>query len=140
MKDSGSVHKDIQEMCDCYSTTDPLREMSVLKNDANKDEAAVKWVALAALHGVNNNAEKISIRRSGDGQVTVHAEYRITELPSPGKEVGQKIFDAIRNVTHIEGAKGKTDLALGMRESSIDLEVKLKREESGEKVTIKFPK
>ena len=139
MKDSGSVHKNIQEMCDCYSTTDPLREMSVLKNDADKDQAAVKWLALAALHGVNNNAEKISIRRTADGKVTVQAEYRVTELPSPGNEVGQKIFQAIRAVTHIEGDKGKTDLALGMRESSIGLEVKLKQKNGEEKVTIKFP-
>ena len=139
MKDSGSVHKNIQEMCDCYATTDPLREMSVLKNDADKDQAAVKWLALAALHGVNNNAEKITIRRTADGKVTVQAEYRVTELPSPGNEVGQKIFQAIRDVTHIEGDKGKTDLALGMRESSIGLEVKLKQEKGEEKATIKFP-
>ena len=139
MKDSGSVHKKIQEMCDCYSTTDPLREMSILKNDADKDQAAVKWLALAALHGVNNNAEKISIRRSSDGKVIVQAEYRLTELPSPGGEVGQKVFEAVREATHIEGPKGKTDLALGMRESSIDLKVKLKQKDGEETVTIKFP-
>jgi len=139
MKDSGSVHKKIQEMCDCYSSTDPLREMSILKNDADKDEAAAKWLALAALHGVNNNAEKISIRRSSDGKVTVQAEYRLTELPSPGNEVGQKVFDAVREVTHIDGDKGKTDLALGMRESSIDLKIKLKQKDGAEKVTIRFP-
>jgi hypothetical protein len=56
MKDTESVHKKVQEMCDCYATTDPLREMSILKNDADKEEAAVKWLALVALHGVNNNA------------------------------------------------------------------------------------
>lgn len=140
MKDSGSVHKDIQDMCDCYSSTDPLREMSILKNDADRDQAAVKWLALAALHGVNSNAEKISIQRSSDGNVTVNAEYRITELPSPGDEVGQKILEAVREATHIEGDKGKTNLALGMRESSIDLTVKLKHKEGAEKVTIKFPR
>ena len=31
------------------------------------------------------------------------------------------------------------DLALGMRESSIDLKVKLKQKDGEEKVTIKFP-
>jgi hypothetical protein len=139
MKSTESVHKKVQEMCDCYATTDPLREMSVLKNDADKEEAAVKWLALVALHGVNNNAEKISIRRSGDGKVTVYAEYRTTELPSPGGEVGQKILEAVRGMTHIDGEKGKTDLALGMRESSIDLRVKLKKKEGGEQVTLTFP-
>ena len=139
MKGTESVHKKVQEMCDCYATTDPLREMSILKNDADKEEAAVKWLALVALHGVNNNAEKISIRRSEDGKVTVYAEYRTTELPSPGGGVGQKIFEAVRGMTHIEGEKGKTDLALGIRDSSIDLKVNLKKKEGGEQVTLRFP-
>ena len=30
MKDTASIHKDVQDICDCYATTDPLREMSVL--------------------------------------------------------------------------------------------------------------
>jgi hypothetical protein len=42
-------------------------------------------------------------------------------------------------MTHIEGDKGKTDLALGMRESSIDLRVKLTKKEGGEQVTLRFP-
>lgn len=139
MKDFGSIHKKVQEMCDCYATTDPLKEMSIIKNDADKDEAAVKWLALVALHGVNNNAEKITIRRSGEGRVTVSAEYRTSELPSPGPDVGQRVFEAIRGVTHIEAEKGKTALALGIRDSSIDLKVKLKKKDGGEKATIKFP-
>lgn len=139
MKDTESVHKKVQEMCDCFATTDPLREMSILKNDADKEEAAVKWLALVALHGVNSNAERISIRRSGEGKVTVYAEYRTTELPSPGGKVGQKIFDAIKGLTHIEGEKGKTDLALGIRDSSIELRVKLKKKDGGEQVTLRFP-
>ena len=139
MKDTESVHKKVQEMCDCYSNSDPLREMSIVKNDSDKEEAAVKWLALAALHGVNNNAESVTIRRSRDGKVSVTAEYRKTELPSPGPEVGSKIFEAVRAVTYIEGEKGKTDLALGMRDSSIDLKVKIKKKEDGEKVTLEFP-
>lgn len=139
MKDTESVHKKVQEMCDCYATTDPLKEMSILKSDADKKEAAVKWLALAALHGVNHNAKKISIRRSGEGKVTVYAEYRTTELPSPGADVGQEIFEAARGMTHIEGEKGKTDLALGIRDSSIELEVKLKKKDGGEQLTVKFP-
>ncbi|MBW2644076.1 MAG: hypothetical protein JRC89_12100, partial [Deltaproteobacteria bacterium] len=76
MKDKGSLHLKVQEMCDCFATTDPLREMSVVKDDADKEEAALKWLALVALHGVNNNAEKISITRLDDGNVKVTAEYR----------------------------------------------------------------
>ncbi|MES0446367.1 MAG: hypothetical protein ABUJ92_07450 [Desulfobacterales bacterium] len=139
MKDKGSLHLKVQELCDCFATTDPLKEMSVVKNDADKEEAALKWLALAALHGVNNNAEKISITRSDDGKVKVTAEYRKTDLPSPGPEVAEKIIEAMSGITHIEGDEGKTQLALGIRDSSIDLTVKMEKRGDEKKVTIKLP-
>jgi hypothetical protein len=140
MKDSASMHKKVQEMCDCYATNDPLKEMSTLKNDSDSDAAAVKWLALAALHGVNSNAKEISIHRGDDGQVTVRAEYRTTELPSPGHDAGRKIFETFREMTHIDADKGKTALALGIRDSSIDLNVKIRMKDGTEKISIGFPK
>ena len=139
MKEKRNVHLKVQELCDCYATNDPLKEMSVVINDEDKDEAAVKWLALAALHGVNNNAKEVSITRSTDGEIRVTAKYRETELPSPGSEVGSKIMETVREITHIEGHKGKTPLALGIRNDSIELRVKLEEIEGREKVTIKFP-
>ncbi len=139
MKDKGSLHLKVQELCDCFSTTDPLREMSVVKNDQDKEEAALKWLALTALHGVNNNAKEVSIDRSQDGDVNVTAEYRKTELPSPGPQVGGKIFEALRSITHIEGDQGEISLALGIKDSSLDLKVKLRPTDSGEEVSISFP-
>jgi hypothetical protein len=139
MKDTGSLHLKAQEHCDCFATTDPLKEMSVVKDDPDIQEAALKWLALAALHGVNNNAEKISITRSDDGNVTVTAKYRKTDLPSPGGEVAEKIISAVAKIAHIEGDEGKTPLAFGIRDSSIDLNVKLKAKDGGKKVTLKFP-
>ncbi len=139
MKDKGSLHLKVQEMCDCFATTDPLKEMSVVKDDADKEEAALKWLALAALHGVNNNAEKISVTRLDDGNVKVTAEYRKTDLPSPGSEVAEKIIETVIGITHIEGGEGKTPLALGIRDSSIDLSIKMKTKDGRKKVTIKFP-
>jgi hypothetical protein len=139
MKDKRSLHLKVQEMCDCYATTDPLKEMAALKNDANKKEAALKWLALAALHGVNANAEKISITRSDSGDVVVKAEYRVSELPSPGREIGEMVIAAAREITHLESDKAKSPLALGIRDSSIDIEIKVKKGEKGEKLTIKFP-
>jgi hypothetical protein len=140
MKDKRSLHLKVQELCDCYATTDPLREMSALKGDTDREEAALKWLALAALHGVNDNAENISIIRSGSGEVTVKAEYRVSELPSPGREIGEKIIAAAREITHLEGEKAKSPLALGIRDSSIDVEIKVKKDERGEKLTLTFPK
>jgi len=139
MKEKRNVHLKVQELCDCYATNDPLKEMSIVKNDADKDEAAVKWLALAALHGMNNNAKEVSITRFSDGEVRVTAKYRESELPSPGSEVGSKIMETVREITHIEGHKGKSPLALGIRNDSIELQVKLKEKEGREKITIQFP-
>ena len=30
MKDKRSLHLKVQELCDCFATTDPLKEMSIL--------------------------------------------------------------------------------------------------------------
>ena len=139
MKDKQTLHLKVQELCDCYATTDPLREMSALVNDKDKDEAALKWLALTALHGINANAEQISISRSKDGKVKVTAEYRKSELPNPGDVIGEKILEAVRGITHVEGDQGKIPLALGIRDGSIEISVKLKRSDKGEKISLKFP-
>ena len=139
MKEKRNVHLKVQELCDCYATNDPLKEMSIVKNEEDKDEAAMKWLALAALHGVNDSAKEVSITRAKDGEIMVTARYREAELPSPGSDVGAKILDAVREITHIEGDEGKTPLALGIRNDSIEIQVKMKSEEGREKVTFYFP-
>ena len=139
MKEKRNLHLKVQELCDCYATNDPLKEMSIVKNDEDKDEAALKWLALAALHGVNDNAEEVTLTRSSDGRVTVSAKYRESELPSPGADVGKKVLDAVREITAIEAGKGKSPLALGIRQDSIELEVKFKSKNNKERVTLKFP-
>jgi hypothetical protein len=138
MKEKRNLHLKVQEMCDCYSTTDYLKEMSRVPKEADKEEGALKWLALAALHGINENASRVTIQRSKEG-VQVTAEYRQSELPSPGKEVADKIFKGVREITHIEGDKGKTQLALGIRDSSVDLKVKIKLKDDRERITIEFP-
>ena len=139
MKDKQSFHLKVQQLIDCYGDTEPLREMAIIEKDADKDEAALKWLALATLHGINAGAEEISIRKGSDGKVRVSAEYRVAELPSPGAEIGEKIIKTVRGIAHIEGDKGKSLLALGVRDSSIDITVKVKKDKNGESVTLKFP-
>jgi hypothetical protein len=139
MKEKRNLHLKVQELCDCYASTDPLKEMSEVKNDADLDEGALKWIALAALHGVNSSAKKITISRKPPGDVKVTANYRTAELPSPGKKVGEKIFGALREITHIETEKGKTPLALGIRDSSLEVKITFNSEAEGETVTLKFP-
>ena len=139
MKEQRNVHLKVQELCDCYATNDPLKEMSEIKNEGDKEEAALKWLALAALHGVNDNAEEVTITRSKTGDYQVTAKYRESELPSPGSEVGAKILSAVREATHIKEGKGKTPLALGIRNDSLELQVRIKVKDDKERVTIRFP-
>lgn len=139
MKDSSSIHKSVQEMCDCFATTDPLKEMSKIRANPGDEDSAAKWVALTTLHGVNQNAKKISIFRDEDGRVKVLAEYRTAQLPAPDDDTADRIFDAVREMTHIDTDKGKTAMALGIRDSSLDLNIKVKKSKDHEKITIYFP-
>lgn len=139
MKDTSSVHQQVQSLCDCFATTDPLKEMSNIALAPESRDAALKWIALAVLHGINNNAEKISLVSTKDGKVTVTAEYRTAELPSPGAGVGRKIVEAIREMTHIEKDKEKVELAFGFRNNSMDLKIKSRHEGDDDKITISFP-
>ena len=137
MRDKQSLHLKVQEMCDCYATTDPLKEMSELKKDEDAQEAAIKWLALAILHGINDNAKKISLTMSGNEKVKVIAEYRKSELPAPGNETGRLVLDTVRNIAHME--EGKIPLALGIREGSIEMKLKIKKENGNESVILEFP-
>ncbi len=139
MKDKQSLHLKVQELADCFATNDPLKEMSILADDKDKDDAALKWLALSALHGINGNAKNISITQTPNGDVKVVAEYRRTELPSPGSEIGKRIIDDIRAITHLEGDEGNMPLALGIRDGSIEINVGLRKGDEGESVTLEFP-
>jgi hypothetical protein len=139
LRDKENVHKKVQEMVDCYATTDPLEEMSKISSDEDLEEAAEKWLALATLHGINNNAKKVTILRTPEGDVSVRAEYREKDLPSPGPAVGANILQAVRAMTHIEEDKGKMPLIMGVRNDSVEIGVKVKQKDSGELVSLKFP-
>jgi hypothetical protein len=137
MKDQRNLHLKMQEMCDCYAESDPLGEMSKVPIEQDKEQAALKWLALAALHGINDNAEKISITRNEDNSVDVSAVYRKTNLPNPGDDIGRRIIEDLHGITHME--EGKIPLSIGIRGNSIDLEIKVKKKDGKEKVSIKFP-
>jgi hypothetical protein len=138
MRDKQSLHLKVQELCDCYATTDPLKEMSNLPKDEDTHEAALKWLALATLHGINDNAKKISLTQSENKTVKVIAEYRKSELPSPGGEVGELILDTVRKIAHME--EGRIPLALGIRDGSIEMTLKIKKDGGNESVILEFPK
>jgi hypothetical protein len=137
MKEKRNLHLKVQEMCNCYATTDPLKSMSQMAHEDSED-SAVKWLALAALHGVNANAKSITIYQAGDQSVRVVAEYRPADLPAPSKAVAEKVMAAVREITHIEADKGKLPLSLGIRDSSVDIEVRIKSKGDENQISLKF--
>jgi hypothetical protein len=139
VREKETLHSRVQRLIDCFATADPLREMAALTGEADQQEAALKWLALAVIHGINSGAKEISVLRSEEGEVRVMAEYKKAELPSPGAGIGSSIMESLREITHLEGEKGKTLLAMGVRDGSVDLNVKLKRDGKGERLTLKFP-
>ena len=139
MLDKRSLHAKVQEQADCFASTDLLAEMAGLIREKDSGEGALKWLALAVLHGIDRNAEKISLHRDADGAISVTARYRKTELPKPPSAIGQKVFDVVRDITHIEGDKGRMAVVIGIRDSSIEMEIKLDHSESGDEVVLKFP-
>ena len=139
MQDKRNLHKKMQEQIDCFGGTDYLTELGQVRNEPDKEQAPLKWLAIAVLYGVNENAEKIKLEKNEDGRIRITAEYRDSELPSPGDDIANSIFENIRHMTHIEADKGEMPLSVGIRDSSIDLKVKIKRDGGKEKVVLKFP-
>ena len=140
MRDMGTPHQRMQELCDCFAETDPLKEMALLSHDEDKEEAALKWLALAILHGVDRNAKKICLERTAKGSVKAEAEYRDSELPTPGAEIGGKVMEAARKIGHIESEKGEMPLAVGIRDSSVEIRMEVERKHGDEKITLTFGK
>jgi len=138
MRDKGGFHRKVQELIDCFATTDPLRGMAELQGKQDQDEAALMWLAFAVLHGINADASEISILKSADGTVRVVPKYRRRDLPPPSPAVAKRIFEVLREITHADRDRAETLLALGIRDGSAELMVKQRRERDGQKATLKF--
>jgi hypothetical protein len=139
MKHRDSVHLKVQEFVDCFATTDPLKEMSAITADSETKEAALKWLALAAIHGINAGAERISLRISGDGKSHVEAKYREAELPSPGNRIGTEVLELVRKIAHLDTGEGTLPFSLGIRDDSLLLNVVVGREGGEPYLRLEFP-
>jgi len=53
--------------------------------------------------------------------------------------IGEKIFEVVKGITHIEGEKGKVPVVIGIRDSSVELRVRLAQDEKEEEVVLEFP-
>ncbi len=147
IKDDRNYHQRLQEFCDCYLETDPKKELEKAANgisgdpSGDLDELALKFLGLGIFYGASEKAKKISIERSNEGKVLFSVESRGRyQLPSPGVQVADRIISIARSITHIDEAKGKEPVSLGLRNDRIDLTFQFDRKKSGEAFSILFPK
>ena len=73
MKEKRNLHLKVQELCDCYATTDPLQEMSRLPEGTDKEEEAEEWNPnknLDAYTYVTDNSHTNSYCRSKYNRLT----------------------------------------------------------------------
>lgn len=139
MRDSANIHLKIQELCDCFATSDPLLEMSRIRLEPDPEAAPLKYLALLLLHGLNNNAESISLQEQSDGSLDVVARYRPATLPGPGAEVGKKIVEAILEMTQLDSATTSTPFAFGFRNNSLELRIDASGDEGTRCLSVSFP-
>jgi hypothetical protein len=138
MEDKRNLHLKVQEMTQCYASRDPLQAMSTLAGEADPEEAAVKWLALAVLHAVGAGAKKIELTLDPQGQAVVSAEYRPASLPSPGPRVAGLVLEAVQRILHLEGDKAKGLLALGLGNDNLEVRVKLQDQQGARQLSLKF--
>jgi len=138
-----NYHLKLQEMCDCYLETDFMPEMQHMSASPPSDdleEDAIKYLALAIMHAINEQAAKLSLKKKG-GVITVTVKNGEKEkLPAPAAPVFARIIEIVRAILHIEEDKGKLPLSLGLRNGEVNVMVKVKREDDRESVAFSFDK
>jgi len=137
-----NLHQKLLEMCDCYLDTDFARQMKAMtgSRSANLQEDAVKYLSLAIMYGVTEKARKLSIKEKKDGiRTTLKTADAKMELPPPTSELFGGVIDLVRGILHFESESGSSPLSLGLRNSQLDLQVKIKEKGDGTSLKIKFP-
>lgn len=141
LKDANPQQK-LQEMCDCYMETDFAAQLAAMSRAPSADlqEDAVKYLALAIMYGVTDKARKVTFKKKGDAiRVSLKAADGKIKLPPPGADLFGSVIGLVRGILHFENGGGDSTLALGLRNSPLDLRVKLKEEKDKTSLKFEFP-
>lgn len=146
IKDERNYHQRLQEFCDCFMETDPKKELEKaakgISGDPSKDrdELALKFLALGIFYGASEKAKHISLQRSNDGKVLFSIEAKGKYLLSPpGLEITDRIISIARSIAGVDQDKGEVPVSLGLRNDRIELIFKLNRTPDGEMFSVLFP-
>lgn len=135
-------HLKLQEMCDCYLETNYPERLKAMKMEQSADfeEDGHKYLALALLQATTEQAKELCFEKLDNSiTVTVKMVSQIMTLPSPSPEIMNAVSHIVRDIIHLDKARGKCHLILGLKNSQLDLVVESKKEPKKEYLTFKFP-
>jgi hypothetical protein len=137
-----NLHQKLQEMCDCYMETDFVGQLEAMSGSPVTDlqEDAVKYLSLAVMYGVTEKARKLEIKRKkGETRTRLKTSEGKIQLPPPNNDLFDGVVELMRCILHLDSENNKSPLSLGLRNSQLDLEVKLKEKGDKTSLKIKFP-
>jgi hypothetical protein len=143
-----TLHQRLQEYCECFMETDPKRELERIGKwgtaadvTGDPEEVGIRFLGLAILYGLKENAEKISISREpGAGtQMTVEAAGKY-KLPAPEPEVAEQALKVMRSITHLEAANAREPLAFGIKNDRLEFGIEFHSADGKETMSISFPR
>ncbi|KPK84798.1 MAG: hypothetical protein AMJ94_19780 [Deltaproteobacteria bacterium SM23_61] len=145
IKDDRSYHLRLQEFCDCFMETDFRKELERASKGVSGDpggdpeELALKFLGLTLLYGANEEAKKISLQKSKEGKVLLSVEARGNyRLPAPSAQLAERVFSLARSMVHLDEDQGKVPFSLGLRNSSMEINMEFARGGGGESLTLTF--
>ena len=148
MRDSRSLHLRLQGYADCFAETDPEGELGEISakgvaGDTTNDmtEVALKYLALAILHGIDQGARKVRIESMGpiNGSCSLIGKKK-KKLPRPPTGLAARMVGIIRSITDLENDEGRGKLACGLRDHPIEIDVEIDRTGEQEELTLNLPK
>jgi hypothetical protein len=146
IKDDRSYHLRLQEFCDCFMETDFRKELERASKGVSgdpggdPDELALKFLGLTMLYGANEDAKKISLQKSNQGKVLFSVEARGNyQIIPPSGHLADKIFSVARSMVHLDKDQGKIPFSLGLRNSSLEINLEFARKAGEESLVFVFP-
>jgi hypothetical protein len=146
IKDDRSYHLRLQEFCDCFMETDFRKELEKACKGVSGDpggdpeELALKFLGLTLLYGANEEAKKISIEKSKEGKVLFSVEARGNyQLPPPSAHLTDRVISLARDMVHLDKEQGKIPFSLGLRNSSMQINLEFARTGGEDRLVLHFP-
>ena len=137
-----NLHLKLMEMCDCYLGTDYAATIQKVADAPSADiqEDALRYLALALLLTLTEEARQLSLKRKNDKiTVTIKHEAEKIALRPPARAVFNKIISIMRAILHLEEDKGGMPLTLGLKNDQLEVQVKVERAADKETLKVKFP-